>query len=120
MISYFKNRLNLTQAFDGDWNCLDGEGHSNLRDGKLKGLHYTGIDTQPSARHAIPRLAKEGRKHWFDGKIRPHRRTDVEALFDELLIEATANGYGVERYLQDPPFGEIVKQSLTGYRGRAA
>ncbi|MEN6306099.1 MAG: glycosyl transferase [Armatimonadia bacterium] len=120
MISYFASRPHLTQAFAGDWNCLDGEGHPNLRDGQLKALHYTDMGTQPQLRHALPRLAREGRKHWFNGQVRAHPRPDVEALFDELLAEAKANGYGPERYAQDEIFGPIPKRSLTGYKGRAA
>jgi hypothetical protein len=52
--------------------------------------------------------------------VRPHPRADLVALFDELLEEATANGYGVERYVQEPVFGEIRKAKLTHYKGRAA
>lgn len=120
MVTYFRDRPDLTQAFEGDWNCLDGEGHSDLMDGKLKALHYTDIASQPSTRHAVARLAKEGRTHWFDGKIKPHARPDVVKLFDELLAEATANGYGVQRYIQDPPFGDVAKKSLENYKGRPA
>jgi hypothetical protein len=119
MVAYFKERPHLTQAFVGDWNCLDGDGHSNLKAGP-KVIHYTDMGTQPQLRHALPRLAREGRRHWFDGEVRKHKRPDLLALFDELLEEAAANGYGVQRYLQNPPYGEIVKKSLSGYRGRPA
>jgi hypothetical protein len=120
MSGYFKERPELTQAFDGDWNSLDGEGHGNLLDGSLKGLHYTSINTQPQLRYAIPRLQAQGRKHWFDGQIKPHPRPDVEALFDTLLAEAIENGYGPQRYAQGEPYGDFKKQSLVGYRGRPA
>lgn len=120
MVAYFRDHPNLTQPFAGDWNCLDGEGHPNLMDGKLKGLHYTDMSTQPSTRHAIKRLARTGRPHWYDGPVRPHPRADVVELFDQLLEEAAANGFGVERYLQDAPYGEMVKKNLAGYRGRPA
>jgi hypothetical protein len=120
MVSYFANRPNLTQAFSGDWNCLDGEGHRNLKDGRIGAIHYTDMGTQPQLRHALPRLEREGKRHWFNGQVRQHPRHDLLALFDELLEEATANGYGVQRYIQDPPFGEFVKKSLTGYKGRPA
>lgn len=120
MIGYFASRPRLTQAFRGDWNCLDGEGHADLKDGHMKALHYTDMSSQPQLRHALPRLAREGRRHWFNGQTRPHARHDVEALFDEMLEEATANGYGPQRYAQDEPFGDIRKKSLTNYKGRPA
>jgi hypothetical protein len=83
----------------------------------LKALHYTDIATQPSTRHALPRLAEQGRSHWYDGPIRLHGRDDIVTLFDALLAEATANGYGVERYTSDEPFGPVAKKSLAGYKG---
>jgi hypothetical protein len=78
------------------------------------------MGTQPQLRHALPRLAREGKRHWFNGQVRQHPRHDLLALFDELLEEATANGYGVSRYVQEPPFGEFVKKNLAGYKGRPA
>ena len=120
MVAYFKDRPHLTQQFVGDWNCLDGDGHADLRDGSMKALHYTGINTQPQLRHALPRLAAAGKTHWFDGEVKPHPRPDVVALFDELLDEARAEGYGPQRYAQEPEFGPVKKQSLKGYRGRPA
>jgi hypothetical protein len=108
----------FVQAFEGDWNCLDGEGHADLKDGALKALHYTDMSSQPQLRHALPRLAAQGRKHWFNGQVRRHPRPDVEALFDELLAEAEAHGYGPQRYAQVEPFGPLNKKSLAGYRGR--
>lgn len=119
MTMFLSSNPDLTGAFEGDWNCLDGVGHSNLLDGKLKALHYTDMSSQPHLRYAIPRLAAEGRKHWFNGKVRRHPRKDVEELFDRFLQEAINNGYAPERYMQEPLYGEINKQSLTGYRGRA-
>jgi hypothetical protein len=117
--AYFAERPELIEGFAGDWNCLDGEGHADLADGALKALHYTDMSCQPQLRHALPRLKAQGRSHWFNGTVRRHPRADVEALFDRLLDEARANGYGPERYAQQPPFGPLNKKSLTGYRGRA-
>lgn len=120
MGTYYANNPQLTQAFVGDWNCLDGDGHRDLKDGMVKALHYTAMDSQPHLRHAISRLAAQGRKHWFNGAVKRHPRDDVIALFDEMLAEAIANGYGPERYCTDPLYGEMNKKSLTHYRGRAA
>lgn len=119
MTGYFARAPQLTQQFAGEWNCLDGEGHRNLRDGSVKALHYTDMSSQPQLRHAMPRLAALGSKHWYNGAVRRHPRDDVVTLFDELLAEAKANGYPPERYAADEPFGELNKKSLTAYRGRA-
>jgi hypothetical protein len=116
--AYFGQYVGLVRAFEGDWNCLDGEGHADLKDGALKALHYTDMSCQPQLRHALPRLAAAGQKHWFNGQTRRHPRRDVEALFDEVLEEAKGHGYGIERYLQAEPFGPILKKDLAGYRGR--
>jgi hypothetical protein len=108
----------LVQSFRGDWNNLDGEGYPNLDDPKLKALHYTSMPHQPHLAYAIPRLTKEGRRHWFDGKVQSHWRPDLKALFDRMLTEAKANGYPPERYIDTPLYGEIRKQSLRGHHGR--
>lgn len=118
MIAYFKERPHLTQAFGGDWNCLDGETYETLTDPAIKAIHYTDMTSQPQLRHALPRLQSRGGQHWFNGTVRRHPRPELEIMFDELLEEAKANGYGPERYAQDPPFGPVKKQSLVGYRGR--
>lgn len=105
------------QSFDGDWNCLDGENHSNLEDGRVKALHYTDMSTQPQLRYAIPRLEKEGRKHWYNGKFRIHPRNDLMQLFDREFEEAQLNGFTVDKYTHSPLYGEINKKSLSGYKG---
>lgn len=92
-----------TFAKDADWNRLDLEPFE-LRERALKAVHYTGIPTQPQLRHAVPRLAKEGGRHWYSGPRREHPRHDLVRLFDQLLVEAISNGYGIERY-RKPPFG---------------
>lgn len=104
-------------AFDGNWNCLDGENYKSLADPAIKAIHYTAMANQPHLRYAIPRLAREGRKHWFNGHIEPHWRKDLIELFDTLLEEAQQNGYPVARYCHDPVFGQYPKRDLTSYRG---
>jgi hypothetical protein len=107
--------------FDGEWNCLDGHGFSDLSDPRLKALHYTDMSTQPHLRHALPRLNAAGQKHWFpEANVRPHARKDIEALFDRLLAEANDAGFRVENYIPPEPFGDYKKKSLTNYRRRAA
>lgn len=104
----------MVQAFEGNWNCLDGE-DLDLTDPSLKALHYTAMSNQPHLRHAIPRLAAEGRKHWYDGKVEPHWRKDVIELFECMLVEAKDNGFRPENYAV-PPFGDFRKRGLKNYR----
>jgi hypothetical protein len=104
------------QQFEGAWNCLDGETFINLFDPDLKAIHYTVMSQQPHLRYAIPRLEAQGRKHWFNGQVRTHWRSDLIELFDNLLEEAEREGFGVDRYTGSPLFGEYVKQNLSGYK----
>lgn len=120
MVAFYHSRPDLTAPFSGDWNCLDGEGHADLYDGRIGVIHYTNMQCQPQLKYALPRLKAVGRKHWFNGTVTQHPRADLIALFDKLLAEAAASGYGVERYCQDPLFGEIAKKSLVNYRGAPA
>lgn len=85
----------------GDWNRIDLEPF-DLSDPQVKALHYTGIPTQVQLKHALPRLKAEGGRHWFEGESRAHPRPDLQKLFDGLLDEAAAAGYGIERYRVEP------------------
>ena len=110
LMKWFAEHPGVVQQFEGNWNCLDGEG-LKLDDPRLKALHYTKMDHQPHLRHALPRLAKAGRKHWFErlhGRpISRHPRTDVQTLFDLMLAEAHSAGYPVSKYEEDVPlFGD--------------
>jgi hypothetical protein len=99
------------QRYRGNWNCLDmrkdrGGEYRDLNDPDIKLLHFTEIPTQPHLRYAIPRLAKEGRKHWYTvGKPRPHHRKDAVEFFDTMLKEAVDHGYTLDRYRNPTPFG---------------
>lgn len=102
LMQKFAANQDIVQPFQsGEWNCLDGEGYK-LGDPKLKAIHYTGIPTQPQLRYAVPRMKREGGRHWFHGTIQPHPRKDIVALFDTLLMEATEAGHGIERYRKEP------------------
>jgi len=107
-------------VFSGHWNCLDGEHFRDLEDPEIKAIHYTDMSCQPHLRHALPRLAASGTKHWFNGHVRRHPRPELEVLFDRLLEEAKAAGYRPENYLPAEPYGDYKKKSLTNYKGRAA
>lgn len=104
---------------DAGWNCLDGSGFPDLGDPALKALHYTAMEYQPQLPWATARLAREGRRHWYDGETRPHWRADLRALFERYLVEAEHNGYGVDRYCQDPIYGEYRKRSFRGRSPRS-
>lgn len=105
------------QPFAGNWNCVDGENYASLDDPDIKVLHYSSEAHQPQLKHALPRLRAAGRRHWFDGTIKPHWRADVQDLFDRMLSEAEAAGFKREKYLPDRPFGPYNKKShARGYR----
>lgn len=111
----FRGLTSLVHSFTGgDWNNLDGE------PGKLpvKALHYTSMPHQPHIPMAMERLAQAGRKHWFDGTVAEHWNPRVAELFHELLAEANENGYTVERYCQDEPFGPYKKRHLGSLKGQ--
>lgn len=109
LMKKFADSQSLVQKFEGQWNCLDGEGYKDLSHPNLKALHYTNIPTQPQLRHSLQRMANEGGRHWFRGTVKPHWRKDIIDLFDTLLIEATSNGYGIERYRRKTIFGDHRK-----------
>jgi hypothetical protein len=105
-------RNGCVQRYKGNWNCLDlrrdngGEYH-DLHDPEIKVLHFTQIPTQPHLRHAIRRLAKEGRRHWYTAMPpRDHHRKDALEFFDKMLDEAQAHGYTLDRYRNPTPFGD--------------
>lgn len=96
------------QAFNGigNWNCLDGENYKSLSDPDIKIIHCTSIPTQPQLKYALPRLAAKGQRHWYGADTRPHWRKDITKLFDDLLVEAKANGFPPEKYETKEIFGD--------------
>lgn len=117
LIRQFQRDTSKIEAFDPAWNYCDNEDFGPL--GTARIIHYTAMDTQPHLQYALPRLAAQGRGHWFNGTIRRHPRQEIQTLFDEALIAAVVNGYDPENYI--PP-GDLVnyrKASLVNYRGHA-
>ena len=104
----------LQQTFDRQWNNFDGE-NDDLKDIKI--LHYTDMSTQPHAKYCVPRLEREGRKHWFDGEFRAHRRQDVQDLFDLYYTEAISAGMEPTDYysLDSSTWVSYTKESQVGY-----
>lgn len=101
--------------FDGDWNCTDLKGYHDIADPRIKAIHYSKMPCQPHLKYAIPRLAAEGRLHWYDGVVTDHWRPELVALFDQCYREALAAGYTVAHY-DVPPFGRYIKKSWAHYR----
>lgn len=105
VLNYFRTHLGLLDAFDGNWDCADFEkdkkGTAKLDDPRIKAIHYTRMEQQLHLKHALARLAKEGRPHWYTAGGAPtfaHPRQDLQVLFDTLYQEAIAAGYSVEQY----------------------
>lgn len=102
MLHYFRSHQELLDPCDGNWDCSsfekDTKGQTALDDPRIKAIHYTRIESQLHLKHAIPRLAKEGRRHWYLGDVVPHVRQDLQTLFDGLLEDAKAAGYTYDRY----------------------
>lgn len=116
MVQKFKG-ARFVQPFEGNWNTIDLEDYKDIHDPDIKVIHYSDESAQLQLKYAIPRLAAEGRKHWFDGRVRPHWRPELQSLFDALLIEAEAAGYHRENYAPAILFGDYKKQShAQGYR----
>lgn len=101
MLHYFRARPFLFGKFIGNWDCPDLSG-SSLNDPQLKAVHYSRVETQLHLKHAVPRLKREKRMHWYTGEIRQHGRPELQAHFDALLEEATANDYPPERFRVTP------------------
>jgi hypothetical protein len=98
LMEWFARHQERVQPFDGgDWNCLDLEPF-DLNAPTTKAVHYTGIPTQPHLKYALPRLAGEGKSHWYGGPRREHPRPELQTLFDRYLAEAFENGFTLERY----------------------
>ena len=98
MRKYFADHRELLAPFAGNWNCIDLKGCADINDPDIKLIHYSQMSAQPHLKYAIPRLAKEGRKHWYDGEIVKHWRPELIELFDREYAEAMALGYTPERY----------------------
>ena len=97
VLNYFRAHPELLAACEGNWDCGDLRGYE-LGDPRVKAIHYTRIEHQLHLKHAIPRLKKEKRAHWYGGEILPHPRAELQALFDQLLEEARAAGYSLDEY----------------------
>lgn len=115
MIGRFRDAT-FVQPFAGNWNCIDGEDYADLADPDIKLIHYSAEHTQPHLRYAVPRLVSQGRRHWFDGKIKAHWRPDLMTMFDRLLGEAAQAGFLPENYLPPAPLAPYRIASHKNYQ----
>lgn len=102
--------------FQGLWNCVDLKEGVGIDDPAVKIVHYSSVAHQPHLRHAVARLARRGRTHWYDGERFDHWRPELTALFDQLLAEASAGGYPPERYEPAAPWRPGDLRSYSGKR----
>lgn len=103
----------VVQPFDIDWNNVDGE---NLTEFSGVGaLHYSSMNHQPHLKYALPRLERQGIKHWFDGDIQRHWNEAVIDLFDEYYNKALEAGYKVKDYEPESLYGDYKKLSQANY-----
>lgn len=109
MMNYYSNHRELVQAFDGDWNNLDGE---NKPIDEIDILHYTDMSTQFHHKY----VQKRGIKHWYDGDVYEHKRKDLQALFDRYYQEALDNGYTIDQYIpNEEDYVNYIKETQKGY-----
>ena len=113
MMKLTKKNKRFIEPYQDSYNSVDGE---DLAIADIRILHYSDMGTQFSHKYALPRVNEEGFEHWFDGKIMPHPRQDLVALFDNYYNEAVENGYKIEDYRTDP-FGHFPKKTQQNYSG---
>lgn len=111
---YFKRQPQLIEPIDPAYNNIDGE---NLPIERIKILHYSDMGTQFSHARAMPRLAAEGRAHWFDGQVLAHPRRDLAELFEQEFADALAKGRRLDDYRNPAIFGALVKKSERRHKG---
>lgn len=103
----------LTAQIEGRWNCVDLKGSAGVADPAVKIIHYSSLAHQPSHPYAVARMARQGRRPWYDGESFPHWRADLVEYFEALLTEAPIAGYPVEAYQPATPYSPPVRS----YRG---
>ncbi len=114
MQHFFEQHPEYVEPLAAEYSNLDGD---DLPLDSIKALHYSDMGSQFSHRFSLPRLKRENRKHWFDGKIYKHYREDLKELFDRYYYEALAAGYSLDKYRNQPTFGHINKQSQRRHKG---
>lgn len=114
MQHFFEKNSEFIEPLAIEYSNLDGD---DLPLDALKALHYSDMSSQFSHHFSFPRLKRENRHHWFDGKIHRHYREDLKELFEQYYYEAIAAGYSLEQYRNPQAFGAVKKQSQKRYGG---
>ncbi len=109
LVKYFTERRELYSGFAGDWNAIDLKGYESADDPRIKAIHYSRMEMQPQLVHAVPRLAREGKTHWYGGPTGPHEHPQMQPLFDRMYREALAAGYTLDQYRVDAFAGATRK-----------
>jgi hypothetical protein len=116
MTGLLKRRRDLLGRFEGNWNCIDLKRCDGIDDPDVKVIHYSSMPHQPHLKWARPRLAAQGRRHWYDGETAPHWRPELQDLFDRLLTQAEAAGLHPALY----DWGGVSPADKKSFAGRAA
>lgn len=73
-------------------------------------VHFPSLYTQPHARHALSRLARSGRQHWFTEPRLEHFSPALIRLSDDALSGALTSGARIEDYEPREPYGSYSIQ----------
>lgn len=111
---HLRERKDIIQAFDPNWNYCDLEDHGPIKAARI--VHYTDMSCQPHLGLACERLGQQGWHHWYDGPIRPHPRPEIVKLFETEYRQALEAGYRVESYVPPVRYGDYRKASLKNYQ----
>lgn len=94
--NYFKERPTLVSNYaSGNWNAIDLYDPSNA---SIKATHFSRIEHQCHLPHAIPRLKRDGRRHWYTGPVFAHPNHGLQKHFDAMLAEAQEAGLTYESF----------------------
>ena len=105
LMMQFASQRRLVQDLPRGWSMIDSELEGvNGLDG-VRAYHCRRMHTQPYLRHAMKRLEREGREHWFAGNVLPNADSKVVENFDQLLVKARAEGFEESNYLRGPLYG---------------
>jgi hypothetical protein len=97
---YFKgNQPALVENYGcGEWNVRDPTTHDLIYSPDTKAIHYTRMEHQLHLGHAAARLKAQGKTHWYKGQVFRHPSSELQKLFDGLLIEAIDHGYTFDSF----------------------
>lgn len=106
---YFAGRPDLITPFvGGEWGALDLDYMlGDVVNVDIQAYHCSRMSVHPYMRHAVPRLARLEREHWFTGTVLRHPSRELEAEFDHLLSEAKEAGFALSGYTKELLFSVV-------------